>query len=57
MNGLGPCTTPSLDYPPKFLMKFHHFSISLRDFSFILNFFVAQAQVVLFVLTIGIFIL
>jgi hypothetical protein len=39
-------------------MKLHHFSISFRDFSFFfLNFFVPQAEVELFVLTVGIFIL
>jgi hypothetical protein len=39
-------------------MKFHHFSISLIDFSFLfLKLFVPQAHVELFVLTAGIFIL
>jgi hypothetical protein len=43
--------------PPKFLTKFHHFSIFLRDFSIFFINFVRQAQVEVFMLTIGILIL
>jgi hypothetical protein len=32
MYGLGPCTTPSLGYPPKILLKLDDFSISFGDF-------------------------
>jgi hypothetical protein len=54
---VGTMHTPSFGYPFKFYMNFHHLSIFLRDFGFFfLNFFVHQAQVELFVLTIGIFI-
>jgi hypothetical protein len=49
---------PFLAAPPKFLMELHHFSISLKDFSFFCEIvFVPQAQVELFVFTIEIFIL
>jgi hypothetical protein len=41
---LGPCTTLSFDWLPKFLMKFQHFSIFLRDFSFFFEFFCTSSS-------------
>jgi hypothetical protein len=56
MHGLGPCTTPSLGCPPKYMLKLEHFSISFGDFSFFLwNFFQHQTKMELFRFTIGIF--
>jgi hypothetical protein len=56
-GGVGPCTTPLLWLPlqiPYEIPSFLH--ISLRFKYFFPNFFVPQAQVELFVLTVGIFI-
>jgi hypothetical protein len=39
VHGLDPCTTPSFGCPPKFLVKIHHFTIFLRDFSFLFETF------------------
>jgi hypothetical protein len=36
VHGLGPCTTPSLGCPLKFLLKLDDFSISFGDFSIFL---------------------
>jgi hypothetical protein len=36
VHGLGPCTTPSLGCPPKYMLKLDHFSISFGNFSFFL---------------------
>jgi hypothetical protein len=58
VHGLDPCTTPSLGYPPKLLLKLDHFSIFFGDFSFFLwNFFVYKTKMEIFRFTIGIFIL
>jgi hypothetical protein len=50
---LDPCTTPSFGCLSKFLVKIHHFTIFLRDFSFFFyNIFLLQTQVKLCVLTV-----